>query len=85
MSKVKATWRARDGMMVFEHFIVKKDSDNFFGVYHRGCGLSCGGIVTSGATFKSACKKAKLLEIGWDFGEQCSDAFYKEKCKYCSL
>lgn len=81
MEKVKATWK--DGKLIFGHFIVRKESDNFVGVYHR-CGYKCGPLVTSDTTLKGAAKKAKLLEIGWQLGEKEMRDCYREQCRYCS-
>lgn len=45
MSKnIKATWK--DEKLLFAHIVVCKNSDNFFGVYHR-YGSKCGPLITS--------------------------------------
>lgn len=81
MNKIKAVWR--DNKLFFKHFVVKRESENFVGVYRR-CGSNCGPIVTSDETLKGAAKKAKLLEIGWNLGYGEGYDLYKEQCKYCS-
>ena len=80
-NKIKAVWR--NGMLVFPRFIVKKESDNFVGVYHRW-GYACGPIVTSATTLKAAAKKAKLLEIGYSMAEDDLRKMHKDQCRYCS-
>lgn len=82
MAKIKAVWK--DEKLVFNHFIVKKESDNFVGVYRRH-GSKRGPLITSDTTLKGAAKKAKLLEMGWRMGEKDSDDFHKESCRYCSF
>jgi hypothetical protein len=81
MKKIEAIWK--DGKLIFGHFIVKKESDHFVGVYQR-CGSNCGSLVTSDTTVNGAAKKAKLLEIGWRLGEENADAYHKEECRFCS-
>lgn len=56
-----------NGNVVFDRFIVKKESENFYGVYTHYCGTIVA-LITSGTTKDSACKKAKLLQIGFDIG-----------------
>ena len=51
----------------FGCFIVKKESDNFYGVYDY-VGKTQGELITSGSTMKKAAKKAKLLQIGFEIG-----------------
>lgn len=81
-NKIKAVWK--DGKLLFNHFVVKKDSDNFFGVYHR-YGSKCGPLITSDTTLKGAAKKAKLLEIGYKLGSDSAYYFHREMCRYCSF
>lgn len=81
-NKIKATWK--DNKLIFDHFIVCKNSDNFIGVYHRHGYSKCGPLITSDTTLKGAAKKAKLLEIGWMFGEKEMKDCYREQCRYCS-
>ena len=57
----------RNGNIVFDRFIVKKESENFYGVYEHFYG-STNSLITSGTTKDSACKKAKLLQIGFNIG-----------------
>lgn len=54
----------------FDNFVVVKEDDNFFGVYERLSrwekNYNKENILTSGTTLEKACKKAKLLQIGYD-------------------
>jgi hypothetical protein len=52
--------------MLFKDFIVVKESENFYGVYERYSDNKSGSIITSGTTKEIACKKAKLLQTGWN-------------------
>jgi hypothetical protein len=81
MKKIKEMWK--DGKLIFGHFIVKKESDHFVGVYQR-YGSKCGPLVTSDTALKGAAKKAKLLESGWQLGEKDATDCYREQCRYCS-
>ena len=45
----------------FDHYYVEKKSDHYYGVYDM-CGLE----ITSGTSMWNACKKAKLLETGYE-------------------
>jgi hypothetical protein len=80
MKKIKAT--LKDGKLIFRHFIVKKESDHFVGVYHR-YGSKCGPLIASDTTLKGAARKAKLLEMGWRMGEKESDDWHRELCRNC--
>ena len=64
---MKVESRVENGNIVFDRFIVKKESDNFYGVYEYFFG-SANSLITSATTKDSACKKAKLLQIGFDLG-----------------
>lgn len=58
-----------DGRVYFDNFVVVKESDDFYGVYKKwskGYKPYNPNIVTSGTTLNNACKKAKLLQIGYD-------------------
>lgn len=44
----------------FNHYIVVKRSNNYYAVYDE-----YGIEITSGSSLTKACKKAKLLEIGY--------------------
>ena len=58
-----------DGRIVFENFVVIKKSENFFEVYENYMyysAISCGPPITSGTSLNNACKKAKLLQIGYN-------------------
>lgn len=79
--KIKATWK--DNELMFTHVIVCKNSGNFFGVYHR-YGSKYGPLITSDTTLKGAAKKAKLIEIGWNFGEEVMKDLYGDRCRYCN-
>lgn len=53
--------RQEDGSIKFDHYVVKKRSDNYYAI----CDSSTGYEVTSGTSMGNACKKAKLLETGY--------------------
>ena len=61
----------RNGVLYFEHFCVKKESESFYGVYEFNSKFggsfhgSQTGPITSAPTMNAASKKAKLLEIGY--------------------
>lgn len=44
----------------FDHYAVVKLSNNYYGVYDE-----YGTEITNGSSLTKACKKAKLLEIGY--------------------
>lgn len=49
-----------DGSIKFDHYKVRKKSDHYYAITDN-----CGVEITSGETMVKACKKAKLLEIGY--------------------
>ena len=56
----------------FENFCVIKESEHFFAVYER-ITYSYSyfkTLLTSGTTLSSACKKAKLLQMGYNFRKE---------------
>ena len=59
-----------DGKIYFDNYVIVKESDTFYGVYPRFSRLwlsyNKNMLITSGTTKDSACKKAKLLQIGYD-------------------
>ena len=56
-----------DGKVIFKNFLVRKECDNFYGVYEKWWDNSIlGEMITSGKSMKIASKKAKLLQIGYD-------------------
>lgn len=62
-----------DGKIVFDNFIVIKESEHFFGVYERASKYSYNKydpIITSGKTINAAAKKAKLLQIGYNIRKE---------------
>ena len=58
-----------DGGLAFDHVVVKKEAKTFNRVYngerHGKRLYTYGPLITHGITFKQACKKAKLIEIGY--------------------
>lgn len=66
MAEVKAQFVGDN--LCFRNFIVKKESDNFYGVYEKGFHYndSLGELITSADSMNKAAKKAKLLQIGYD-------------------
>lgn len=59
-----------DGKIYFDNFVVVKESDTFYGVYKKflknWLPYDKNNIVTSATTKDSACKKAKLLQMGYN-------------------
>ena len=59
-----------DGKIYFKNFVVVKESDTFYGVYQRFSRhfltYNKNFLVTSATTIDSSCKKAKLLQMGYD-------------------
>ena len=76
MVKIKAVWK--NNQLVFKNFIVKKESDNFVGVYSRGGQYCAGHLITSATTLKQAAQKAKLLELGYAIGYQDAKDIYTD-------
>ena len=67
MSKVES--KKVGNKIVFKNFVVLKKSDTFYGVYQTWPYFDeypIGEPITSGDTLLKACKKAKLLQIGFD-------------------
>lgn len=56
------------GNVIFRNFIVVKKKDTYYGVYEKAllCDDYSGPEITHGETLHAACKKAKLLQIGYD-------------------
>ena len=75
MPKVTANWK--DKQLVFDHFIVKRESPHFVGVYHRG-GAQYGQPITSAPTLPLAARKAKLLELGYSLGYKDAKECYSD-------
>ena len=69
---MKAESKEIEEKIYFDNFVVAKESDTFYGVYQKfskyWLGYNKNNLITSGATKESACKKAKLLQIGYDIG-----------------
>lgn len=62
--------------IIFNNFIVLKEADNFQGVYEKYPGNSYNRkVITSGTTCDNACKKAKLLQIGYDLAKEYSSSY----------
>ena len=66
-----------DGKIYFDNFVVVKESDAFYGVYSRyskyWLSYNKHFVITSGTTLDSACKKAKLLQMGYEHALQDMD------------
>ena len=71
--KIKARWE--NGVLMFPHYDVKKESSTFVGVYLEGK------LVTSAETLPAACKKAKLLELGFAAGYREAEIFWREEIR----
>lgn len=62
--------------IIFNNFIVLKGADNFWGVYEKYPDNSYNRkVITSGTTCDNACKKAKLLQIGYDLAKEYSSSY----------
>ena len=72
--KIKARWH--NGNLYFKNFVVIKESENFYGVY-RGLGSMKNKPITSATTLKQAAKKAKLLQMGYEFCKEDEDDEWK--------
>ena len=59
----------------FDHYSVVQKSKNFFGVYD-----DCGYLITHGTTLNKATKKAKLLEMGYQYAK---DKDYDYEGRWC--
>lgn len=59
-----------DGKIYFDNFVVVKESDTFYGVYQKfskhWLSYNKNMLITSAITKDNACKKAKLLQMGYD-------------------
>ena len=54
--------------VVFDNFVVVKKNDTYYGIYETYLRSQepCGPEITHGETLHQACKKAKLLHIGYN-------------------
>ena len=80
MSKVES--KCIGNNVVFRNFVVVKKKDDFFEVYRNWFSFDercCGESITSGATLDKACKKAKLLQIGYDLAKE---QYVRERTSY---
>lgn len=61
----------------FDNFAVIKENDNFYGIYLRLSQFyhtyGKDNLISSGKTLEAACKKAKLLQIGFNTAIYYSD------------
>lgn len=59
-----------NGNVFFDNFAVIKENDNFYGVYLRfdiyDYSYDKTELITSGKTLDNACKKAQLLQTGFN-------------------
>lgn len=66
-----------NGNVFFDNFAVIKENDNFYGIYLRLSRFSHtdgkNKLISSGKTLETACKKAKLLQIGFNTAIYYSD------------
>ena len=71
MGYIKVKSETKDGKIYFDNFVVVKESNTFYGVYRRFSkywkSYDENFLITSGTTLHNACKKAKLLQIGYDW------------------
>ena len=70
---MKVSSYVHNGNIIFNNFIVVKRSDNHYGVYEKSIHDKplMDSEITHGVTLHDACKKAKLLQIGYDMGKSC--------------
>lgn len=52
--------------VIFKNFIVIKKKDTYYSVHEVYNGTPYGQEITHGETLRAACKKAKLLQIGYN-------------------
>lgn len=64
--EIRAVWK--NDLLIFSHVAVKKESETFYGVYRYSTWdkKTYGEVITSAETLNKACKKAKLIEIGYE-------------------
>ena len=66
-----------DGKIYFDNFVVVRESDTFYGVYQKyskhWLTYNKNFLITSGTTLDNACKKAKLLQMGYEYALQDMD------------
>lgn len=65
---MKVESRAIGDRIIFRNFIVIPKKATYFGVYETSLlsGIPVGPELTHGETLHAACKKAKLLQIGYN-------------------
>lgn len=67
---MKVMSREINGIIYFNNFMVKKESEEFYAVYEHWNYSKVGNIITSGTSLNIACKKAKLLQIGYNIARE---------------
>lgn len=69
---MKVDSRAAGDRIIFRNFIVIPKKDTYFGVYEKSLFYDepRGPELTHGETLHAACKKAKLLQIGYNIGRE---------------
>lgn len=74
---MKVTSMKNNDTICFTNFIVVKESKNFYGIYEKGWdNKRFGNVITSGTSLNNACKKAKLLQIGYDIARENFTDYY---------
>ena len=69
-----------DGKIYFDNFVVVKESNTFWGVYEKHFTFyNKNSLITSGTTKDKACKKAKMLQIGYDMALNNARALERER------
>ena len=59
--------KREENKVYFKNFVVLKKTNKFYGIYRLWWDGSIDKeLITSGSTLESACKKAKLLQIGFN-------------------
>lgn len=68
--------KMKNGKLYFRNFVVIKESESFYAVY-RGEHAEKHKPITSAPTLKQAAKKAKLLQMGYEFCKEDEDDEWK--------
>ena len=74
--KINSTYNEKTKRVVFENFQVVELGAIYFGVFENEIKIEAGNELTSAPTMQAACKKAKLLQIGYNLR--------KEETKECN-
>lgn len=64
--KTKTVWK--NGLLVFNNVAIRKERETFYGVYRYSlCDDKVyGNLITHADSLNHACKKAQLIEVGYE-------------------